>query len=88
MPDQARQYSDMASSLMPEGEKIPQLHRAADKDPLYEEVYVYLMRSYMETYPSKAVQIFNGAKETLKRELGIEPCPALLSVARKAGILG
>ena len=34
---------------------------------------------YMETYPSKAMQIFNQVKETLKRELDIEPGPALLS---------
>ncbi len=68
-------------------ESIPYLHRAIDKDPLYEEVYIYLMRSYMETYPSKAVQIFNQAKEVLKRELDIEPGPALLSAAREAGIV-
>ncbi len=67
-------------------DSIPYLHRAIDKDPLYEEVYVHLMHSYMETYPSKAVQIFNQAKETLKRELDIEPGPALISAARKAGI--
>ncbi len=30
MPDQARQYLDMASSLMPDGEKTPQLHRSEE----------------------------------------------------------
>jgi pentatricopeptide repeat protein len=64
---------------------LPYLIRAMDKTPLLTDVYVHLMRAYLKTgYPSMAIQVFQRAKETFNRELGVDPGPVLVGLARKA----
>jgi DNA-binding SARP family transcriptional activator len=69
------------------GEAISYLHNACQKDPLNEQIYEVLMECYLETgYPSRAVQTYKLAEETLMRELGISPGPKLRQLAQKAGL--
>lgn len=57
---------------------LPYLQKALNLDPLQEDIYGLLMQTYLELgYPSKAIQVFNQAKEFFRRELGIIPGPAL-----------
>ena len=47
-------------------------------DPLDENVYFLLMRLHRQNYdPAGAIRIYQSARETLERELGISPGPAL-----------
>jgi DNA-binding SARP family transcriptional activator len=68
-------------------DSIPYLIKAIEKDPLYEKLYIHLIRAYSGRYPSKAMQVFNQAKDTIRRELGVEPGPELLSAARETGLI-
>ena len=66
---------------------VPYLQKAFDTDPLNGEVSSRLMRCHLEMGSrSKALKVFNKAKDMLKKELGIEPGPSLIALAREAGI--
>lgn len=66
-------------------EPLPWLRKALDKDPLHEAAYAALMRLHLAMgYPSKALRLYRQARETLARELGIEPGSVLQALSRKA----
>ncbi len=66
---------------------VPYLYRALERDSLNEEIYACLMDAYLTLgYPSKAIQIYKRAKETLKRELNILPGNTLQKLAQQAGL--
>lgn len=64
---------------------LPYLHKAIEKDPINEELYVNLMKIYLKIgYPSQALKVFNQAKEILKRELAVEPGFNIIALAQEA----
>jgi DNA-binding SARP family transcriptional activator len=66
---------------------VPYLQKAFVTDPINGEVSAHLMRCHLELgYRSNAVRVFNKAKKILKKELGIEPGPSLIALAREAGL--
>ena len=66
---------------------VPYLQKAFDADPLNGEVSANLMRCHLEMGSrSEALKVFNKAKQILKKELGIEPGPSLIALAREAGL--
>ena len=63
------------------------LNRAIDKDPLNEEVYAALMGLYLQGgFPTKAIKVYQQAKDVLRNELDIAPGARLQELARKAGL--
>ncbi len=69
------------------GSALPYLEDAVNRDPLNEETYLYLMQANLQMgYPSKAIQVFHQAEEVLKKTFDISPGPALITLARKAGL--
>jgi DNA-binding SARP family transcriptional activator len=66
---------------------VPYLQKAFDTDPLNGEVSHCLMRCHLEMGSrSGALKVFKKAKQILKKELGIEPGPSLMALAREAGL--
>ncbi len=79
--------SEMCKKEKHPKEALPYLYRACEKDPLNEEIYAMMMDLYMTCgYPSRAIQIYKMAEETLKKELEISPGPRLQELARMAGL--
>jgi len=69
------------------GTTIPYLEKALERDFLNEETYLYLMKVNLQMgFPAKAIQLFRQAEETLKETFDIAPGPALVSLAREAGL--
>jgi len=64
---------------------LPYLNCAAERDPLNEAVYAFLMRSFLNIgYPANALQVFDRARRVLKDALDIEPGPVLLELSHAA----
>jgi len=66
---------------------VPYLQKAFDTDPLNGEVSSCLMGCHLQMGSrSEALKVFKKAKQILKKELGIEPVPSLIALAREAGL--
>ncbi len=67
-------------------ESLVYLQRALEFDILDERIYLQLMQYYLrDGYPAKALEVYHAAQSALERGLGIDPGPALVELARRAG---
>jgi DNA-binding SARP family transcriptional activator len=83
----AKKFYDEVSKTGEFDKALPYLERAVQKAPVDEGLYVRLISGFLATdRRALAIEVFSRARETLRKELDVEPGSRLQALADSAGI--